>query len=457
MYTITRRGAEIDASRTAAVARAKRELTVAPMTLNDPFPKKFKVYVEDRGKLVVPVHWALKALGPPAADERPSGDDVDLRFSGSLRADLRQPEATQAVLDSLRRTGGAMLCLAVGFGKTVSALYVASVLKRRTLVVVHKQFLADQWAERVAQCLPGARVTRVQGDTCDTSGDVVIAMLQTLVSRKYPASTFEGCGLLVADECHHVGAQVFSQAMFGLCLPYTLGLTATPDRKDGLARVVSWFLGDVAFRVQRENQASTSVRIVKYTSPRFDEPPPVNRRGDVCFTSVVSVLVEDEARTRLVAENVRALAEEGRNVLVLSHRRAHCEALARRLVAGGVDAATYLGGDKTVPESRVIVATYSLTSEGFDLPRLDALVLATPASDVVQSCGRVMRGHAKDSAIVDIVDQWGVCFAQAAKRRAFYRKSGFHVGAPAGPDTASTGPDTASPASTKSFAFLVDA
>lgn len=323
---------------------------------------------------------------------------------------------------------------------TTCALYLATIVKRRVLVIVHKSFLAEQWAERVTQFLPGARVTRVQGDQCDASGDVVIAMLQTLVSRKYPASTFDACGFLCVDEAHHTGAAVFSQAMMGLCLPYTLGLSATPDRKDGLGRVVGWFLGDMAFKHKRENQTSTRVEIVKYTTERYDQPPPVNRRGDVCFTSIITLLAEDDVRTWKISEEVARLvsgnSQGPRDVLVLSHRREHCKRLATCIQEMGVESvATYLGGDKTVPDTRVIVATYSLTSEGFDLPRLNALVLATPGSDVEQACGRVMRGSStRGAVIVDFVDQWGVCFAQAAKRRALYKRCGFTIGGQQPPD-----------------------
>lgn len=462
MYTVTRRGAEIPKSHTAAAARARRELTVAPVSLNDPFPKKFRVYSENADTLIVPLHWAAGALGAPRADVRPPGKPLDFAFNGKLRPDLRQPEAVAGVLKTWGHglpnqpaTRGAMLCIPPGYGKTTAALYLATVVKRRVLVIVHKSFLADQWAERVAQFLPGARVTRVQGDVCDTSGDVVIAMLQTLVSRKYPASTFDACGLLVADEVHHIGAAVFSQAMLGLALPYTLGLSATPDRKDGLGRVVGWFMGDMAFRLHRENQASTRVDIVKYASARYDEPPPVNRRGDVCFTSIITILANDEARTRTVAQHAaRLAAADKRDVLVLSHRREHCKALASAIEELGVPSvATYLGGDKTVPDTQVIVATYSLTSEGFDLPRLNALVLATPASDVEQSCGRVMRGSSalssssRGALIVDVVDEWGITYAQAAKRRALYKKSGFVIGGGGGQHE---------PSAPKTFAFVDD-
>lgn len=439
---VTRRGAEIPRT-PDNLKRVRKDLVVAPLDLMNPFPKTFRVYLETPTSLVVPLHWARQHFG--LEDVRPPPHPAaHLEFVGALKPELHQPEAVAAVQRSWQESGGAMLSLATGFGKTTCAIYLAVQQRVKTLVIVHKEFLARQWEDRIRAHVPAATVSRVQGNACDTSGDFVIAMLQTLVSRKYPASTFASCGLVVADEAHHISAPGFSQAMWALCAPRMLALTATPDRRDGLGRLVTWFMGPLAFRRERTNTQSTTVRAVNYKCAAYQEPPPVNRRGDVCFASVMTALVQDPRRTELVAQHAARLAGEGRHVLVLSHRRNHCLEVCALLRKDGVDCATYMGGDTQVPDARVIVATYALTSEGFDCPRLTALVLGTPASDVVQSCGRVMRGAAAHEAIiVDIVDAWGVCYAQHAKRRAFYRKSGFRVdagAAQANPHAAPPGP-----------------
>lgn len=450
VVTVTRRGAEVPIC-PEVTAVVTRELVVTPFAPMDPWPKKYKVYAIEKESYVVPLHWA-KATWPDArwVDTRGPGAPAHLVFHGELKADLGQVEAVSKVEASWAETGGALMCLGVGQGKTATALYLASRLKTKTLVVVHKTFLKDQWRSRVAQFLPGATVSEVQGDVCDTSGDIVLAMVQTLVSRKYAPSTFESIGLVVVDEAHHWAAKELSHTMLGLCAPYTLALTATPERKDRLERVVSWFLGALAVCIKRDKSAGTVVRHLTYSCPAYQAPPPFNRRGDVDYTGIVTALAENGDRTSTVCQAARDVVQEGHHVLVLSHRRDHCTAIASGLVALGVDAATYLGGDKTIPETRVIVATFSLTSEGFDCPRLSALVLATPSSNVEQACGRVMRGSARSAVIVDVVDSWGICFAQAAKRRSFYRKSGFtfdKAGPPAPP---------APPAAPMGFAFLAD-
>lgn len=430
----TPEGYVVEAPTPAQLTLARRHLTVAPAaTLPQPFPKKFRVFAEAGGRLRVPRFWGLEHLGGAAPYAGPAGEPMApgaAAFRGALREDLRQPEAARAVLRSFESSGGGgVLVLPTGFGKTTVALWLAAQLGRKTLVLVHKDFLKQQWIERVAQCLPGARTSVVQGPAADTGGDVVVAMIQTVITRAFPPGFWDPFGLLIVDEAHHVAAECFSRAMAGLSFARVLGLSATPTRKDGLTRLLHWFLGPVAFEARRENATNVAVHVLEYTCERYQGPVPVNRRGDVCFTGLISALVDDADRTRRVAEAAEAQARAGHDVLVLSHRRAHCQALAAELAARGVDAGLYLGGCREVPASKVLVATYALTSEGFDCPRLSALVLATPASDVVQACGRILRGGGASGTptIVDVLDRWGPCWAQAAKRRAYYRRAGFSV------------------------------
>lgn len=426
---VTRRGAEIPkTSDTAALVR--KDLIVVPFAPSDPYPKRLQVYAETPTKYIVPLHWARQSF-PDAKwnDTRGPGKNIACSFVGSLLPDLKQPEAVHDVMASLQQCQGAMLCQHAGGGKTSMALYIAAQVKKKTLVIVHKQFLADQWKARIQQFLPGTSVSVVQGDKSDVSGDIVIAMVQTLVNRDYGRNAptmFDDVGLLITDEAHHWAAPTLCKSMIGLCAPYSLALTATPERRDKLERVVNWLLGPIAFYNKREDTGLTTVRIVEYSCPAFSSPPPSTDRGTVDYTAVISALVNDYQRTRLVAAEAVALAAD-RDVLVLSNRREHCKTLQALIEQHGVECATYLGGDKEVPTARVIVATFSLTSEGFDCPRLSALVLATPANSVEQACGRVMRGSSKAATIVDVVDAWNICRKQAYNRKKFYLASGFRI------------------------------
>lgn len=196
---VTWRGAEVD--KTPDVMKlVRRDLVVTPFSPQQAFPQSFRVYCESPSRVIVPLHWARKALAHlPATDTRAPVGKRHLEFVGTLRPELRQPDAAEAVLQAWQSTGGATLCLPTGYGKTTTSLYLACQAGCRTLILVHKDFLARQWEERIRQFVPAASITRVQGAECDTSGDFVIAMLQTLVSRKYPATTFAACGLVIVD------------------------------------------------------------------------------------------------------------------------------------------------------------------------------------------------------------------------------------------------------------------
>lgn len=414
------------------IKRIRKELTVTPLSPNDPFPKKIRMFIETPTSFVVPQYWAHAHDAGDAIrirDTRPDVPKWKHEFVGELRTELHQFEAVSAVLKSIRTTGGAILNLHVGSGKTTCALYIAATLGLKTGILVHKQFLADQFTERISQHLPGATVSTVRGDECDTSGDFVLLSIQTLMSRKYPPSTFENIGFLIVDECHHIVSSVFSTVIFGgLSTRYTLGLSATISRKDGLGHVIPWFLGPVAYTRSHTDRRDVTVRIVNFKDPSYTEPPKLNRRGDICYASLISQIVDVPARNGVLVDEITRLVDVGRRVLVLSHRRGHADILAKTARAKGIDAATYLGGDKEAPEALVTCATYALASEGYDDPRLTALVLATPSSDVTQACGRVMRGSGTGAIIVDVVDHYSVLYPQFVKRRKQYRDAGFSFG-----------------------------
>ena len=105
-----------------------------------------------------------------------------------------------------------------------------------------------QWYDRIGEFIPDAKIGKIQQDTIDIEGkDIVLAMVQSLSMKEYPEDTFESFGLVIFDECHHLGAEVFSKCMAKVQSKYMLGLSATPNRKDGLRKVFEWYIGDIAY------------------------------------------------------------------------------------------------------------------------------------------------------------------------------------------------------------------
>ena len=407
---------------------------VEPINKFTPGPAKFPVYRVSEKRYRVPRHWGLERFELHTTTWGINSLSIDTPFKGKLKSETKQPEAVKAVIESLDSCGGAILCLPTGYGKTSSALYVISQMKVKTLVIVHKEFLMSQWKERIEQFLPSANIGIIQANKIEIQGkDIVIGMLQSLSMKDYPPETFNSFGMIVVDEAHHICTKTFSCALMNYCPKYTLGLSATIERKDGLTKVIKWFLGPIAYSIERETK-ETYVNMVNFKCEKFYEDMPVMTGGKVCVPQVINILVDIPERNDLILELIKKYNEEGRRIIVLTDRRNHCELLQKRC-SEFTTSGLYIGGMsqaklKESEECKVICATYSLAQEGLDIPVLDTCVLATPKTDVVQATGRVMRetpGKQFSPLIVDIVDMWGVLIAQSKKRKKFYVKSCFTI------------------------------
>lgn len=408
----------------------KKELTVRPI-VNADFgvaPPSFKVFRKAKSGLCVPRYYAEEKFGKVTEDIRPKPKKIKIAFKGKLRDETHQNEALSKAIEA----GHGILSLPCGFGKTTVSLAIACKLGYRTMIVVHKEFLANQWKERIQQFCPGASIGIVQQNKKEVDCDFVIAMLQSLSLKEYSFEDFDSIGTLIVDEAHHICAKVFSQSLFKLCPKHAFGLSATPNRKDGLTKVLHWFMGPTFFSVERKNQDQVDMFPLVYTCPRFEDPPPCTRFGKLSLPTMITELTEMPDRNRLILQTIKDLAKTTRQILVLSDRRFHCEFLHQRFKT---TSGLYMGGmkEEDLAESskkQIIFATFSQAHEGLDIPTLDTVILATPKSDIVQSIGRIMRetkGKKNNPQIYDVVDQWSVFFAMYNKRLRVYRQGGFNM------------------------------
>lgn len=408
----------------------KKELTVRPI-VNADFgvaPPSFKVFRKAKSGLCVPRYYAEEKFGKVTEDIRPKPEKIKIAFKGKLRDETHQNEALSKAIEA----GHGILSLPCGFGKTTVSLAIACKLGYRTMIVVHKEFLANQWKERIQQFCPGASIGIVQQNKKEVDCDFVIAMLQSLSLKEYSFEDFDSIGTLIVDEAHHICAKVFSQSLFKLCPKHAFGLSATPNRKDGLTKVLHWFMGPTFFSVERKNQDQVDMFPLVYTCPRFEDPPPCTRFGKLSLPTMITELTEMPDRNRLILQTIKDLTKTTRQILVLSDRRFHCEYLHNKFKT---TSGLYMGGmkEEELAESskkQIIFATFSQAHEGLDIPTLDTVILATPKSDIVQSIGRIMRetkGKKNNPQIYDVVDHWSVFFAMYNKRLRVYRQGGFNI------------------------------
>jgi superfamily II DNA or RNA helicase len=312
-------------------------------------------------------------------------------------------------------------------------------LKKKTFIIVHKEFLLNQWVERIEQFLPGAKIGRIQGQIIDVDGkDIVIGMLQSLSMKEYPQSVFESFGLTIIDEVHHISSQVFSCALFKIVTKYMLGLSATMNRKDGTTEVFKMFLGDVVYKSVRENDFNVIVRGVFYVTEDADFNEVVyDFRGQVQYSTMITKLCGFNRRSEFILNIVRDLLAETWNqnqqIMILAHNKSLLvylyEAIEHHNIA---TVGYYIGGMKEAAlklseTKQVIIATYSMAAEALDIKTLTTLIMATPKTDIEQAVGRILREKTGNKMIVDIIDSHVPFKNQWNKRRAFYRKQNYKI------------------------------
>ena len=324
---------------------------------------------------------------------------------------------------------------------TVMAIKIISKVAKKTLVIVHKEFLLNQWVERIREFLPTARIGRIQGPVFDVEGkDIVIGMLQTLYDRDFPVDAFDSFGLTVVDEVHRIGSCQFSKALLRIQTPYMLGVTATLERKDGLTKVIHYFIGPTVYAdggtSGKVEDGTVLVRGMEFMSRdvEFNEVA-TDFRGNPMFSTMITKLCAHGPRTRFLVDILDGLVKETpeAQILVLGHNRSLLTDLYDAIV--GREIATvgyYVGGMKqrdldASTEKQIILASYAMASEGFDHKNLSILVMVTPKTDIIQSVGRIFRQKHARPLIVDVVDKHDIFQNQWRKRRAYYKKCGYRI------------------------------
>lgn len=444
---ITSRGLQLEINE-----ELKSELTVTPDVNKDYHcgfeDLSYKVFTCSKTKMYVPRNFPILVDGE-ISNKIADGILCDhLTFVGSLKTSTNQIDASDAVYHGLVNESNAtqrqyngnslhcgILSLPTGYGKTTVALHVMCRLKYKTLIIVHKEFLMTQWIERIKQFVPSARIGIIQGSKVDVAHkDVVIGMLQSLSKKDYDRNIFKEFGLTIVDETHHICTRSFSKALLNYNTKYILGLSATLERKDGLTKVLHWFIGPVLYQAFRERKHDVVVEKHAFDCDMFKDEFPVNRARKANLPLAINEITENQDRNALLQNIIKdCVLRLSRKVLVLTDRRQHCLTLMNG--CSYTTSGLYLGGMKPyeLAESEkcsVIFGTFSLAHEGLDIPELDTLILASPKSDIVQSVGRILRetpGKKNHPLVVDIADNWGPFKGQYYKRQKYYKSTGFTI------------------------------
>jgi superfamily II DNA or RNA helicase len=320
---------------------------------------------------------------------------------------------------------------------TIMALYIIAKLKLKTLVIVHKEFLLNQWIEKINEFLPDAKIGKIQGQIIDIEDkDIVIGMLQSLSMKEYPEDTFDSFGFTIIDETHHLAAEVFVRSLQKIVTKYILGLSATMERKDGLTKVFKMFIGDIIYKMKRDKDEGVLIKAVKFvTQDEEFNTVEYDFRGNVKYSTMISKLCSFNNRTEMIIsiiENELKLNNK-QQIIVLGQFKNILTYLYKAIEHRNIGTVGYyIGGMKEEQLKKselkqIIIATYSMAAEGLDIKTLTTLILATPKTDIEQAVGRILREKHEQPLVIDIIDNHEVFKKQWDKRKAYYLKNNYKI------------------------------
>ena len=416
----------------------KEMLMVKPYVPGSPVQvqKTFPAYRESDKKIYIPRYFGEEIFGKAKTIKITEGNDINLEFKGSLR-DYQVPIA-QTYLNHVKDGGGGLLELYCGAGKTDTTISIIGDINKKTLIIVHKEFLMNQWIERINRYYPNARIGKIQGKIIDIDNkDIVLAMLQSLSMKDYPSTMFDSFGFTIIDEVHHISSEVFSCALFKLVTKYMLGLSATMNRKDGTTKVFKMFLGEVVYKLERSKDVEVVVRGITYQSndEEFNELE-LDFRGQTAASKMLSKICNYNYRSEFILKVLRDMIQENPKqqiMMIASYKNILSymfDAIRHHNICS---VGYYVGGMKetALKESetkQVVLATYSMASEALDIKSLTTLFMITPMTNIEQSVGRILRQkHDFSPIVVDIIDSHDNFQRQWIKRKSFYNKQNYKI------------------------------
>jgi len=396
-----------------------KELTVKPFS-TEGVTKTYKLFRKSESYLYGPRYHMIDKLGIPPVVSYHTTEPVNIVLDMDPR-DYQQV-TSEKVLKHIQLHKSGVCSLYTGWGKTFLALWLASKLNRKTLIVVHTRSLLAQWVVKIKE-FTGIDAGIIQQDKIVVDSPICVGIIHSLCIRDYPKEVTQGFGFVVFDEVHHTPSEMFSSVFFKVYMEYSLGLSATLKRADGLSKVINWFLGETMVDVKQLTDKPGIQLCPFYPTEPFEEQVMIN--GKPNRMAMIVDMCKSHERNEFILNLIRN--NKHRVILVLTQIRNHATYLHSQLDNSGL----YMGkmNLEELDDSNkkdVIIGTYNMASEGYDNPRLDTLILATPKSDVEQAVGRILRKkNENDPLVIDIQDFYSTFTYSNYKRLNFYKKRGF--------------------------------
>lgn len=355
-------------------------------------------------------------------------ENREFDFVGNLLP--RQNEVKKEVIEILNRTGSIVLSLHTGFGKTVMAIYLASKVKLRSIILCHRTIIIDQWVQSIKKYIPTAKICILgekltkkalkERDYDETNCDFLICNVINVDKRD--REFYSSFGLLIIDEIHTICTTSFSKSLLYIFPEYVIGLSATPFRSDGMDRIIELFCGpEIVYR-----KLYRPFNVYKVNT-NFKPNSETNISGNLDWNSVLEDQATNLERNILIVNICRYFLS--RNILVLVKRKEHAAILRNMLASKGEDVDVFTGDSKECNYNcRVLIATYSIAGVGFDHSKLDLMIGAADVlENFTQYIGRIFRRDDVSAVYIDLIDEMSTIKKHSMERLKICKELGGEI------------------------------
>lgn len=383
-------------------------------------PSRVSVFAFDiqEEEILIPMNFGVKKLKlsrPP----RSHFPRTNLKFNGTLRS--LQKAVKKEAFKLLNSCGSCIISLYTGGGKTATAINMAIGMRMPTLIILSRLVLYDQWVSSIKKFCPEAKIQKVTSKSkCDTLAHFYI--VNAINVPKLEKGFFSKVGTLIVDELHLIGTEKLSASLYHVCPRYSIGLSATPTRPDGMDKLLYAYFGkeQVYRKLFREH-------IVYKISTGFKPLVQSTASGNLDWNSILTSQAESEERNDIIIRLVEKFTD--RSFLILCKRVSQAKYLEEKFLDRSISVTSLIGVKRTFDsESRVLVATVQKVGVGFDHPRLNTLLIAGDLQEYfLQYLGRVFRTEEGVPVIFDLVDSFGVLNRHYLERRRVYLDHGGRI------------------------------
>jgi superfamily II DNA or RNA helicase len=312
-----------------------------------------------------------------------------------------------------------------GFGKTVIAIDIAKKLGYKTLIIVNKIILMNQWKKSIEKFLSATSQILKCKEPIDDTVDFYI--VNAINVPKLKRSSLVNIKTVIVDECHLIMAETLSKSLHYVNPDFLIGLSATPYRLDGLNSLLTFYFGEkcVDRKMKRKH-------IVYRVNTGFKPTVETGSNGKIVWNSVLESQARDDSRNQLIIKLTQSLFLDKSTkpyILILIKRIEHGELLFHKLNEVGIKAETLFGKKQTYDDTvQVLIGSTQKTGTGFDFPKLNVLLLATDVQDYfIQILGRIFRDQYSIPIIFDLVDDHPILKSHYTSRKKVYMEIGGEI------------------------------